>query len=138
MDQPRYTGLGGQTGDSTGALGMGRLEGGATAFRQDSRQIDHPFGALDGARDRGFVGRGGRQSDDLPHITHGFEEHRRLGIAHRYAHHIAALRQTLNDIASNKARPAENRRNSHVRHIGVSRDVFAAVFWHGKSYVKSP
>ena len=91
------------------------------------------------------MGHRGLQQNDLTHRPHGLEELRRLGVAHSDPHHIAALRQALDDITPDEPRSAENRRNTDRRHThhaphSVRGGLFSPsrVVCHGKSCDKSP
>ena len=103
-------------GDGARAEHVDRVEALAAGLGKDRDQIDDGIGAVDSAVDRPAI------AQVRLHRLHPADHAERLqvagkvGPAHRRAHAPAALQQRPNDVASDKAGPAEDR---HQTLVGV-------------------
>src|SRR6266576_2009124 len=86
-----------------------QLEGLRTAFAQDPDAVDQRVVAGEEGRQQPLVADRNVQRRDLSNIAHRLEELRLLGIAAADGDDLAAGGEPLDDVAADKAGPAEHR-----------------------------
>src|SRR5438132_5587905 len=85
------------------------LEGLRAALAQDADAVDERIVAGEEDRQQPLVADRNVQGCDLPDIAHRLEELRFLGIAAADGNDLAAGGEALDNVAADKARPAEHR-----------------------------